>query len=131
MPFSSNPSTPSTGGKSILLADLESGEHKATKISINSMEESPSERPVLGRRRTTHSAPESDANIAALVEEEDALTKVGIGQAERDAALDGRMGIECSFDLGRIDIVAATHDHIGAAVGDIKIAIGIQVTEIA
>ena len=77
MPFSSNPSTPSTGGKSILLADLESGEHKATKISINSMEESPSERPVLGRRRTTHSAPESDANIAALVEEEDALTKVG------------------------------------------------------
>jgi small-conductance mechanosensitive channel len=77
MHFSSNPSTPSTGGKSILLADLESGNQKAANFTINSMD-SPSERPVLGRRRTTHSAPEAaDNKLSAIEDEEDALTKVG------------------------------------------------------
>jgi small-conductance mechanosensitive channel len=81
MHFSSNPTTPSTGGKSILLEDLESGNNKkATNVTINSMD-SPSERPVLGRRRTTHSAPEADHGDAKLAtyreDDEDALTKIG------------------------------------------------------
>ena len=81
MHFSSNPTTPSTGGKSILLEDLESGNNKkATNVTINSMD-SPSERPVLGRRRTTHSAPGADHEGAKLAtyreDDEDALTKIG------------------------------------------------------
>jgi small-conductance mechanosensitive channel len=73
---SSNTSTPSTGGKSILLSDLESGNKKPGNITINSMDDSPSVRPVLGRRRTTHSAPE-ETELSKYEEEEDALTKVG------------------------------------------------------
>lgn len=69
---SSNPSTPD---KSIHLSDLESGSKKAT-FTINSMD-SPSERPVLGRRRTTHSAPEASSGPTVIEEEEDTLTKVG------------------------------------------------------
>ncbi|KAL1591057.1 hypothetical protein WHR41_00013 [Cladosporium halotolerans] len=72
---SSNPSTPSTGAKSILLADLESGGKKAN-VTVTSMD-SPSERPVLGRRKTTHSNMDAAAKAKPYEEEEDTLTKVG------------------------------------------------------
>ncbi|KAM0724012.1 hypothetical protein Q7P37_001003 [Cladosporium fusiforme] len=76
---SSKPSTPSPDPKAILLADLESGGggKKATNVTIHSVDSS-SVRPVLGRRKTTHSNLDSTATDAqAYEEDEDALTKVG------------------------------------------------------
>lgn len=77
MAFSSNSSTPSKDVNSILLSDLESGGgKKATNITIHSVD-SASERPVLGRRKTTHSNLDAAPRTGAYEEEEDTLTKVG------------------------------------------------------
>lgn len=73
---SSKPSTPSPDPKSILLSDLESGGKKAATFTIHSVDSS-SVRPVLGRRKTTHSNLDCAAKPPVYEEEEDALTKVG------------------------------------------------------
>nr|OQO05983.1 hypothetical protein B0A51_18121 [Rachicladosporium sp. CCFEE 5018] len=63
----------------IPLADLEAGVKNATKVTINSLDSSPSDRPVLGRRQTTNSVlvPKEGKSSLDPDSDEDALTKVG------------------------------------------------------
>ena len=59
-----------------------------------------------------------------------AAAPIGVGNADRDDVVDVRVLGEGGLDLGREDVRAAGHDHVGAAVGD-EIAGFIDPAEVA
>ena len=71
------PNTASSGATAVQMDDLEAGKMR-TNVTVTSIDP-PSERPVLGRRKTSNSASGLDESQRLGVdgEEEDALTKVG------------------------------------------------------
>ena len=79
--------------------------------------------------------PSATACASALaVEFEDgvhALAEFRIGQADDDAGAHVGMRRHRGLDLGRIDVGAAAQDHVGEAVAEIEIAVGIEPADIA
>ena len=57
--------------------------------------------------------------------------KILVGQPDYDRFCHCRMGKQSRFDFGRIDVPPARKDQVGAAVGDIEVAVPVQPAEIA
>ncbi len=41
------------------------------------------------------------------------------------------MALERRFDLGRVDVLPAGHDEVGAPVGDVEVAVVVEPAEVA
>ena len=60
-----------------------------------------------------------------------ALSEFRIGQADDDAGAHYRDARDRGLDFRRIDIGAAAQDHVGEAVAEIEIAVGIEAADVA
>ena len=61
----------------------------------------------------------------------DALAEVFVGKSDDGARPDGRMCVDRGFDFGRVYVRAPGHDHVGLAIGEVEVALGVEISEVA
>src|SRR6185295_18195341 len=89
---------------------------------------------VIGERAAAIGDQILDAERMAGLEDDagrDDLSPLGIGDAEYRRLANGRMLIDNGLDLARVDILAASHDHVLHAVEDINISSCILIANVS
>ena len=69
--------------------------------------------------------------VGYLHQREEMLAVHGIGHAKRCAVDDRGMRVQHLLRLARIDVHTAAHDELGRPVGDVEVAVGVEVANVA